>query len=59
MILEEERAQMTGNDLINIIQSNSYLQHAPIKYTIAYLLKNQLINPSTLIDEQVHSELAE
>ena len=55
MILEEERTQMTGADLIKIIQSNSYLQYAPLKYTIAYLLKNRLINPSTLIDEQVHN----
>ena len=55
MIFEEFEEKKTGADLINIIQSNTYLQYAPIKYTIAYLLKKRLINPSTLIDEQVNS----
>lgn len=55
MIFEEFEEKKTGADLVNIIQSNSYLQQAPIKYTIAYLLKKRLINPSTLIDEQVNS----
>ena len=43
MIFEEFEEKKTGADLINIIQSNTYLQYAPIKYTIAYLLKKRLI----------------
>lgn len=44
---------MKGIDLIDIIKNNSYLQHSDVKETIKKLLKENLINPSTLIDAQV------
>lgn len=42
---------MTGEELKKILEDKSYLQALDIKFTIAYLLKKRLINPSTLIDE--------
>lgn len=44
---------MKGIDLIDIIKNNSYLQNSDVKETIKKLLKENLINPSTLIDAQV------
>lgn len=44
---------MKGEDLYRILEKNSFLLCSDIKYTIAYLLKKHLINPSTLIDAQV------
>lgn len=44
---------MKGEDLKRILEDNPFLLINDIKYTIAYLLKRRLINPSTLIDEQV------
>lgn len=46
---------MKGEDLYKILENNSFLLYNDIEYTIAYLLKEQLINPSTLIDAQVHN----
>ena len=42
---------MIGSDLITIIKSKPELQNLDIKYTILYLLKNNLIKPSIIIDE--------
>ena len=42
---------MIGEDLITIIKSKPGLQNLDIKYTILYLLKNNLIKPSILVDE--------
>lgn len=53
MIFYEEKSKLTGADLIKLIESNPYLLQAGVKQTIAYLLKNRLVNPSTLIDTQV------
>ena len=44
---------MKGEDLRRILEMNSFLLCNDIKYTIEYLLKKRLINPSTLIDAQV------
>lgn len=44
---------MKGEDLRRILEKNSFLLCNDIKYTIEYLLKKRLINPSTLIDTQV------
>lgn len=44
---------MTGQELIDIISKNQVLLYRDIKETFKYLLKKQLINPSTLIDAQV------
>lgn len=44
---------MKGEDLYRILEKDSFLLCNDIKYTIAYLLKRRLINPSTLIDTQV------
>ena len=44
---------MEGKDLYRILEKNSFLLCSDIKYTIAYLLKERLINPSTLIDAHV------
>lgn len=44
---------MKGEDLYRILEKNSFLLCNDIKYTISYLLKERLINPSTLIDAQV------
>lgn len=44
---------MKGEDLYRILEKNSFLLWNDIKYTIAYLLKERLINPSALIDAQV------
>lgn len=44
---------MKGIDLVNIIKNNSYLQYSDVKEIIKKLLKENLINPSTLIDAQV------
>jgi len=44
---------MKGIDLMNIIKNNSYLQYSDVKETIKKLLKENLINPSTLIDAQI------
>ena len=52
MIFKEPK-EITGADLIKIIESNPYLLQADVKQTIALLLKKRLINPSTLIDAQV------
>ena len=52
MIVKELKG-ITGADLIKIIESNQYLLQTDVKQTIAFLLKKQLINPSTLIDAQV------
>lgn len=45
---------MKGSNLKRILDNNSFLLENDIKYTIAYLLKKRLINPSTLIDAQVN-----
>lgn len=42
---------MTGEDLRKLLENNPYLLTVDIRYTIAYLLKRKLINPSVLIDE--------
>lgn len=42
---------MTGEDLRKLLENNPYLLTVDIRYTIAYLLKRRLINPSVLIDE--------
>ena len=44
---------MTGEDLIKVIQDNDRLRYGDVKETIKELLKEGLINPSTLIDAQV------
>lgn len=44
---------MKGIDLIDIIKNDSYLQYSDVKEVIKKLLKENLINPSTLIDAQV------
>ena len=44
---------MNGEELKRILENDSFLLCNDIKYTIAYLLKKRLINPSTLIDAQV------
>lgn len=43
---------MTGQDLINIINNNDLLKYADISKVIEFLLRKQLIKPSTLIDAQ-------
>lgn len=53
MIFYEEKSKLTGVDLIKLIESNSYLLQADVKQVIKLLLKQRLINPSTLIDAQV------
>lgn len=42
---------MTGESLKRLLENNPYLLAVDIRYTIAYLLKKRLINPSVLIDE--------
>lgn len=42
---------MKGEDLKKLLENNPYLLTVDIRYTIAYLLKKRLINPSVLIDE--------
>ena len=42
---------MKGEDLKKLLETNPYLSTVDIRYTIAYLLKRRLINPSVLIDE--------
>lgn len=42
---------MIGEDLITILKSKPELQNLDIKYTVLYLLKNNLIKPSILVDE--------
>ena len=44
---------MNGQELIDIISKNPNLLYGNIKETFKYLLKKQLIRPSSLIDAQV------
>ena len=37
---------MKGEDLKKLLENNSHLLTVDIRYTIAYLLKRRLINPS-------------
>lgn len=39
-----------GQDLIDFINSNDWLKELPIKYTVVELLKQNIINPSEIID---------
>lgn len=44
---------MIGEDLIKLIKDDNRLRYGDVKETIKELLKERLINPSTLIDAQV------
>lgn len=46
---------MIGEDLIKVIKDNDRLRYGDVKETIKALLKERLINPSTLIDAQVEA----
>ena len=40
----------TGQDLMDFINSNNWLKHLPIKYIFMELLRQNIINPSEIID---------
>lgn len=46
---------MKGEDLKKLLENNPYLLSIDVRYTIAYLFRKKLINPSVLIDEYANT----